>query len=89
VLEQELQRNSELPADSKRSATNPPDLLRFRANTSGNGSEAEEGKPGPSRGGSGSGELATGLTLLRMKAWLQEPIERFGLLHESFSYFCR
>jgi len=68
VLEQELQRT---PSDTTstpavRSAVRPSNLLNYRADLA--GSEGKEGNE--------QSEGATGLTLLRMKAWLQEPIER-------------
>jgi hypothetical protein len=70
VLEQELQATTK--ADSvpaQPTATRPSNLLTRRATADeghGPGVSAEDIVTGPS-----------GLTLLRLKAWLQEPIERY------------
>jgi hypothetical protein len=77
VLEQELQVTTKADSHVRRvSASRPSDLLTRRGTSDevlGQGVSAEDIVTGPS-----------GLTLLRLKAWLQEPIERYNLiLHPS------
>jgi hypothetical protein len=77
VLEQELQATTKAGSYIPRvSASRPSDLLTRRGTTGevlDQGVSAEDIVTGPS-----------GLTLLRLKAWLQEPIERYNLiLHPS------
>lgn len=86
VLEQELQRTT--PGKTTSSSLKPSDLLQFRqrraAETTGARDTEEESARKGGVGGSRSAAVdllgntnePTGLTLLRLKAWLQEPIER-------------
>jgi hypothetical protein len=85
VLEQELHCT---PGAAKRSAaagqelrSGPGALLPSRLLTS----TTADGRDGSSSGGGGGSGTSSGLTLLRLRAWLQEPIERCVLTRTVFT----